>query len=40
MPKKNISEFGVLRIRVNVTVSEKDKEVLQRNEALLKAMFV
>ncbi len=39
MPKKGTGEFGVLRCHVNVTISEKDKEILQRNEALLKAMF-
>ena len=40
MPKKNTSEFGVLRVRVIVTVSEKDKEILQRNKPMIQAMFV
>ena len=39
MPKKGSSEFGVLRLRVNVTVSEKDREILQRNKPMLQAMF-
>ena len=39
MPKKSTKEFGVLRCRVIVTVSEKDKEILQRNAVLLQAMF-
>ncbi len=40
MPKKGPSEFGTLRLRVNVTVSEKDKDILQRNKSILQAMFV
>ncbi len=40
MPKRGSSEFGNLHILVTVTVSEKDKEILQRNAPLLKAMFV
>jgi DnaJ family protein A protein 2 len=39
MPKRGSSEFGNLHVLVTVTVSEKDKEILQRNEPLLKAMF-
>jgi DnaJ-class molecular chaperone len=39
MPKKGSSEFGMLRIRVTVTVTEKDREILQRNAPLLQAMF-
>lgn len=39
MPKKGTNEFGVLRCRVMVTVSEKEKEKLQSNYVLLKAMF-
>jgi DnaJ family protein A protein 2 len=39
MPKRGSSDFGNLHIRVTVTVSEKDKELLQRNYTLLKAMF-
>ena len=40
MPRKGTKEFGALRCRVNVTVSEKDREILQRNKTLLQAMFV
>lgn len=40
MPKKGTKEFGVLRCRVIVTVSEKDKEILQRNAVVLRSMFV
>ena len=40
MPKKGLSEFGTLHYRVNVTVSDKEKEILQRNKTLLEAMFV
>lgn len=40
MPKKNTNQFGVLRIRVNVTVSEKDREILQRNKPMIQAMFL
>ena len=39
MPKKGSSEFGSLRVRVNVTVSEKEKEILARNAIVLQAMF-
>lgn len=39
MPRRGSSEFGALRIRVTVTVSEKDKEILQRNHTLIQAMF-
>lgn len=39
MPKKGSTEFGTLRIRVTVTVSEKEKEILQRNHTLVQAMF-
>lgn len=39
MPKKGTKDFGVLRSRVSITVSEKDKEILQRNAVLLQAMF-
>lgn len=39
MPKKG-GDFGVLRCRVNVTLSEKDKDSLTRNKTLLQAMFV
>jgi DnaJ family protein A protein 2 len=39
MPKKGSKDFGTLRCRVNVTLSEKDRDVLQRNAALLQAMF-
>jgi DnaJ family protein A protein 2 len=39
MPKKGSNEFGVLRIRVTVTVTEKDRELLQRNAPLIQAMF-
>jgi DnaJ family protein A protein 2 len=41
MPKKGQSgEYGVLRCRVNMTVSEKDRDILMRNKTLLQAMFV
>jgi DnaJ family protein A protein 2 len=40
MPKKGTSDMGVLRVRVNVTVSEKEKDALQRNKPILQAMFV
>jgi DnaJ-class molecular chaperone len=40
MPKKGSSEFGSMRIRVTVTVTEKDREILQRNTSLIQAMFV
>ena len=40
MPKKGSKEFGTLRCRINVTLSEKDRETLQRNKSLLQAMFV
>jgi DnaJ-class molecular chaperone len=40
MPKKGTGEFGVLRCHVNVTISEKDKEILQRNKPMIQAMFV
>lgn len=39
MRKRGISEFGTLRCRVNVTISEKEKEILERNKSLLSAMF-
>ena len=39
MPKKGTKDFGVLRSRVSVTVSEKDKEKLQNNFMVLKAML-
>ncbi len=39
MPKRGSSEFGNLHIRVKITVSEKDREILSRNAPLLKAMF-
>lgn len=39
MPKKGTKEFGVLRCRVIITVSEKDREILQRNSVVLRAMF-
>jgi DnaJ homolog subfamily A member 2 len=40
MPKKGSSEFGVLRCKVTVAVTEKDRETLVRNATLLQAMFV
>ena len=39
MPKRGTSEFGTLRVRVTVTVSEKERDALQRNCTLLQAMF-
>jgi DnaJ-class molecular chaperone len=39
MPKKGTKEMGVLRCRVIVTVSEKEKEKLSNNYVVLKAMF-
>jgi DnaJ family protein A protein 2 len=39
MPKKGTKEFGLLRCRVSVTISEKEKGILQRNAVLLQAMF-
>lgn len=39
MPRKGGKEMGTLRCRVTVTVSEKEKEVLQRNAIMLQAMF-
>lgn len=39
MPKKGTTEFGVLRYKVTVTVSEKEREALQRSHSLLQAMF-
>ena len=39
MPKKGSKEFGSLRCRISVSVSEKDKEILQRNAIVLQAMF-
>jgi DnaJ family protein A protein 2 len=39
MRKRNSPEFGTLHCRVTVTISEKEKESLQRNRALLEVMF-
>lgn len=39
MPKKGTKEFGSLHLHIKVIVSEKDKEILERNRALLTAMF-
>ena len=39
MPKKGKAEFGDLRVRVNVTLSEKEREILARNAIVLQAMF-
>lgn len=39
MRKRNATDYGTLRYRVNITVSEKDKETLQRNKPVLQAMF-
>lgn len=40
MPKKGSGDFGSLRCKVTVTVSEKDREILVRNASLFQAMFV
>jgi DnaJ-class molecular chaperone len=37
--KKGKQGYGILYCKVNITVSDKDKEILARNEPLLKAMF-
>lgn len=39
MRKKGTNEYGILRLRVNVTVNEKDREILQRNKPMIQAMF-
>jgi len=39
MPKKGSTDFGTLRYRVNITLSEKEREILQRNAIVLQAMF-
>jgi len=39
MPKKGKAEKGDLRVRVTVTISEKEREVLARNAIVLQAMF-
>lgn len=33
-------DYGVLRVKVQQTISEKDKEILQRNKPMLQAMFL
>jgi DnaJ family protein A protein 2 len=39
MPKKTSGDFGTLRVRVTVTVSEKERDALKRNNTLLQAIF-
>lgn len=39
MPKKGSKDFGSLRCRISVSISEKEKEILQRNAIVLQAMF-
>ena len=39
MPKKGTKEFGLLRLLITVAVTEKDREILQRNAPLIQAMF-
>ena len=39
MSKKSSGEFGTLRVRVTVTVSEKERDALKRNNTLLQAIF-
>jgi DnaJ family protein A protein 2 len=40
MPKKGTQEFGSLRIRVMITVSEKERQVLRSNAVVLRALFL
>jgi len=39
MVKKGTTTFGNLHCKIHISVSDKDREILKRNEPLLKAMF-
>lgn len=40
MPKKGGASKGALHCKIHISVTDKDRDILKRNEPLLKAMFV
>lgn len=40
MSKKGTNTFGNLHCKIHISVTDKDREILKRNESILKAMFV